>query len=114
MAHCYFEELPRPEDFQPSRYTEVLVVNSRLDQPRVRVAVALVIKRHSASFDMHTGRLFVVSRLPGAPDRLVLTASRLRIDEQSWQTVVDDLVSQYGQGVLASDSRLSAKTSTRV
>lgn len=44
-------------------------------------AVAEVIARHSASFDMYTGRLFAVSLLPGSPDRLVLTASRLCVDD---------------------------------
>jgi hypothetical protein len=58
------------------------------------VTVADVVARHLASFDMHTGRLFAVSLLPGEPDRLVLTASQLCIDEQSWQAVVDDLVAE--------------------
>lgn len=60
-------------------------------------AVAEVIARHSASFDMYTGRLFAVSLLPGSPDRLVLTASRLCVDDASWQTVVEDLVRQYDE-----------------
>ncbi|CCC45685.1 is6110, transposase [Mycobacterium canettii CIPT 140010059] len=63
-------------------------------------AVAEVIARHSASFDMYTGRLFAVSLLPGSPDRLVLTASRLCVDDASWQTVVEDLVRQYDENVL--------------
>ncbi|WP_374523701.1 hypothetical protein [Mycobacterium tuberculosis] len=63
-------------------------------------AVAEVIARHSASFDMYTGRLFAVSLLPGSPDRLVLTASRLCVDDASWQTVVEDLVRQYDESVL--------------
>jgi hypothetical protein len=32
--------------------------------------------------------------LPGEPDRLVLTASQLCVDEQSWLDVVDDLVAE--------------------
>jgi hypothetical protein len=65
------------------------------------VTVADVIARQRASFDMHTGRLFAVSMLPGAPDRLVLTASQLCMDGPSWQTVVEDLVTAYHGGVLA-------------
>ncbi|WP_234717547.1 hypothetical protein, partial [Mycobacterium tuberculosis] len=49
---------------------------------------------------VHTGRLFAVSLLPGSPDRLVLTASRLCVDDASWQTVVEDLVRQYDESVL--------------
>ncbi len=65
------------------------------------VAVAEVIARHRSSFDMHTGRLFAVSLLPGTPDRLVLTASCLCGDGASWQTVVENLVTVYDAGVLA-------------
>ena len=46
MTYRYFEELPRPEDFQPSGYTEVLIANSRPDQVRVRVAVDAVFAAH--------------------------------------------------------------------
>jgi hypothetical protein len=60
-----------------------------------------VVARQRASFDMHTGRLFAASLLPGPPDRLVLTASELCLDERTWQTVVSDLVMVYGEGVLA-------------
>lgn len=59
-----------------------------------------VVARHRASFDMHTGRLFAVSLLPGVPDRLVLTASHLCLDDQTWQVVVSDLVAAYGEDVL--------------
>ncbi|MGB9308580.1 MAG: hypothetical protein WCB92_34295 [Mycobacterium sp.] len=54
-----------------------------------------VIARHRASFDMHTGRLFAVSLLPGAQDRVVLTASQLCMDDQSWQRVIEALVTEY-------------------
>lgn len=57
---------------------------------------------------MHTGRLFAASLLPGDPDRVVLTASRLCIDEQAWLLVVGDVVLEYNAGTL------SAKTSARV
>jgi hypothetical protein len=59
------------------------------------VAVADVIARQRGSFDMRTGRLFVVSLLPGDPDRLVLTASHLCMDAAAWQLVVDDLMTAY-------------------
>lgn len=59
------------------------------------IAVADVIARQRASFDMRAGRLFSVSLLPGAPDRLVLTASHLCMDNASSQTVVEDLVAEY-------------------
>jgi hypothetical protein len=62
-----------------------------------------VIARHRSSFDMHTGRLFAVSLVPGAPDRLVLTASQLCVDGRSWQNVVEDLVAAYGEGFLAAE-----------
>jgi hypothetical protein len=65
-------------------------------------AMAEVIARQRRSFDMRTGRLFAVSLLPGAPDRLVLTASHLCMDNASWQVVVDDLVAAYGGNVLRS------------
>jgi hypothetical protein len=66
-----------------------------------------VVARHLASFDMHTGRLFAVSLLPGEPDRVVLTASQLCIDEQAWLAVVEDLVAEYNAGAL------SARTAAR-
>jgi hypothetical protein len=50
---------------------------------------------------MHTGRLFAVSLLPGEPDRVVLTASQLCIDEQAWLAVVEDLVAEYNAGALS-------------
>ncbi|QUR66561.1 hypothetical protein [Mycobacterium spongiae] len=74
-------------------------------------AVAEVVGRHQASFDMRTGRLFAVSLIPGTPDRLVLTASRLCMDGASWRTVVDNLVTEYDGGVLAPEDELSARTS---
>jgi hypothetical protein len=70
-------------------------------------AVADVVARHLASFDMHTGRLFAVSLLPGEPDRLVLTASQLCVDQQAWLAVVGDLVAEYNAGTL------NARTSAR-
>ena len=66
--------------------------------------VAAVIARQRASFDMHTGRLFAVSLLPGAPDRLVLTASQLCMDDDGWQRVVEDLLTAYGEGFLAAQA----------
>jgi hypothetical protein len=60
-----------------------------------------VTSRQRRSFDMRTGRLFAASLLPGAPDRLVLTASHLCMDNDAWQIVVDDLVAAYGGDVLA-------------
>jgi hypothetical protein len=69
------------------------------------VAVADVVVRQRASFDMRTGRLFAASLLPGAPDRLVLTASHLCTDAESWCSVVDDLITEY--------PGLSARTSAR-
>ena len=44
---------------------------------------------------MHTGRLFAVSLLPGAPERVVLTASQLCMDDESWQAVIETLVTEY-------------------
>jgi hypothetical protein len=61
------------------------------------VAVEDVIARQRGSFDMRTGRLFVVSLLPGDPDRLVLTASHLCMDEAAWQIVIDDLMAAYNE-----------------
>lgn len=74
------------------------------------VAVGDAVSRQRDSFDMRTGRLFAVSLLPGARDRLVLTASYLCTDRASWPVVVDDLVSAYGGGVLRRDegARLAA------
>jgi hypothetical protein len=72
--------------------------------------VAEVIARQRSSFDMHIGRLFAASLVPGfpgVPDRLVLTASRLCIDEHCWRAVVEDLVAKY-------DGTLSARTVSRV
>ena len=63
--------------------------------------IAEVEARQRRSFDMRTGRLFAASLLPGAPDRLVLTASYLCMNNAAWQIVVDDLVAAYGGGVLA-------------
>ncbi len=57
--------------------------------------IEAVIARHRASFDMHTGRLFAVSLLPGAQERVVLTASQLCMDDQSWQRVIEALVTEY-------------------
>jgi hypothetical protein len=75
-------------------------------------AVADVLARQHGSFDMRTGRLFAVSLLPGAPDRLVLTASHLCMDSSSWQTVVEDLVTAYHGDVLEPED-LSGRTSAR-
>jgi hypothetical protein len=69
------------------------------------VAITDVVLRQRASFDMRTGRLFAASLLPGAPDRLVLTASHLCTDAESWCSVVDDLIARY--------PGLSARTSAR-
>jgi len=57
--------------------------------------VAAVVARQRASFDIHTGRLFAASLLPGVPDRLVLTASQLCMDGPAWQGVIEDLVMGY-------------------
>lgn len=64
------------------------------------VTVAEVIARQRAAFDMRTGRLFGVSLIPGARDRLVLTASHLCVDGASWQHVVEDLMTAYDGGEL--------------
>ncbi|AXN43114.1 hypothetical protein MM1218R_01164 [Mycobacterium marinum] len=67
-------------------------------------AVAEVVARHRSSFDMCTGRLFAASLLPGAPERLVLTASQLCIDGPGWQSVVDELVRECDGDVLRSET----------
>lgn len=59
------------------------------------VTVAEVIARQRGSYDMRTGRLFAVSLLPGAPDRLVVTASHLCVDDESWNSVIENLVTAY-------------------
>ena len=59
------------------------------------VTVPEVIAGQRAGYDMRTGRLFAASLLPGAPDRLVLTASRLCVDEESWTAVIENLVTAY-------------------
>jgi hypothetical protein len=46
MTYCYFPELPRLEDIEPSTYTEVLVADTRLDQGRIRAAVDAVFAAH--------------------------------------------------------------------
>ncbi|CAM4434041.1 Condensation domain protein [Mycobacterium basiliense] len=61
--------------------------------------VADVVARQRAAFDMRTGRLFAVSLIPGAPDRLVLSASHLCIDGPSWQLVIGELVRAYDGSV---------------
>jgi hypothetical protein len=63
-------------------------------------AVKEVVERQRGSFDMRTGRLFAASLLPGSPDRLVLTASRLCVDAAAWDRVVAELTSAYGDGAL--------------
>ena len=69
------------------------------------VTAADVIARQRDSFDMHTGRLFGASLLPGSPDRVVLTASHLCMDGPSWQAVVEDLVAEYDGDVLEPESQ---------
>jgi hypothetical protein len=64
-------------------------------------AVEDVVARQFASFDMLTGRLFAVSLLPGERDRLVLTASRLCIDDPTWHALVDDLMRAYRENISA-------------
>ncbi|HTQ19452.1 hypothetical protein [Mycobacterium sp.] len=59
------------------------------------VTVAEVFARQCSFFDKRIGRLFAVSLLPGSPDRLLLTASRLCLDSPSWETVVDELLAEY-------------------
>jgi len=63
-------------------------------------AVEEAVERQRGSFDMRTGRLFAVSLLPGSPDRLVLTASRLCVDAAAWGRVVAELTRAYGDGAL--------------
>ncbi len=70
-------------------------------------SVSDVIARQRASFDMHTGRLFAASMLPGAPDRVVLTASHLCMDGPTWQAVVEDLMEQYNDGVLEPEAQVA-------
>jgi hypothetical protein len=77
------------------------------------VHVADVVARQRASFDMHTGRMFAVSMLPGAQERLVLTASRLCVDERSWQDVVTELVAEYGDGIAIQRKRHPKRRFTR-
>jgi hypothetical protein len=67
--------------------------------------IEAVIARHRASFDMHTGRLFAVSLVPGAPDRVVLTASQLSVDDASWRSVVGDLLTAYDGGCLTPEAQ---------
>lgn len=69
------------------------------------VTVSEVVARQRAGYDMRTGRLFAVSMLPGAPDRLVVTASRLCVDVDSWDGVVANLVTAYDGGVLARERK---------
>ena len=64
-----------------------------------------MIARQRASFDMRTGRLFAVSLLPGAPERVVLTASQLCTDSLAWETVVEELMTAYDEGVLEPEER---------
>jgi hypothetical protein len=76
------------------------------------VTVADVVARQRASFDMHTGRMFAVSLVPGvpgAPERLVLTASRLCVDKPSWQEVVAELVAEYGGDLFAQQTQKRPK-----
>lgn len=63
-------------------------------------AAADVIARQRRSFDMRIGRLFAASLVPGTPDRLVLTASCLCLDAESWREVVEDLIVEYGEDAL--------------
>lgn len=72
--------------------------------------VPVVIARQRAAYDMRTGRLFAVSMLPGTPDRLVLTASRLCVDDESWHSVVANLMTAYDGGVLAPDAEYKPKS----
>lgn len=122
-------ELPEPHDIDSYFRTDVLIANSRLEQARIcaavetvfaahptlgairrgswgwaveppGVTVAEVIARQRASFDMRLGRLFAVSLLPGAPQRLVLAASYLCADKTLWRAVIDDVITAYDGGVL--------------
>lgn len=74
------------------------------------VLVDEVIARQRAGYDKRTGRLFAVSLLPGSPERLVLTASRLCVDEALWQSVVDALVTGYVGATLTPDITFRAKS----
>lgn len=77
------------------------------------VTVPEVIARQRGSYDMRTGRLFAVSFLPGSPDRLVLTASHLCVDDASWNDVVENLVSTYAAAdgaALAPDAAYKARS----
>jgi hypothetical protein len=71
--------------------------------------IAEVIARQRGGYDMRTGRLFAVSLIPGVagvpgiPDRLVLTASHLCVDGESWSSVVESLMTKYDGGALAPD-----------
>ncbi|BDB40797.1 MULTISPECIES: hypothetical protein [Mycobacterium] len=71
--------------------------------------VTEVIARQRAGYDKRTGRLFAVSLLPGARDRLVLTASRLCVDDIVWRAVVDGLMTAYRGGALAPDATYRAR-----
>lgn len=122
-------ELPQPQDIDSYFRTDVLIANSRLDQARIcaavetvfvahpalkirpwggwgwaveppGVAVAEVIARQRASFDMRLGRFFAVSLLPGDRQRLVLAASYLCADKAYWRAIVDEVVTAYGDEVL--------------
>ncbi|OBK18317.1 hypothetical protein A5636_21295 [Mycobacterium asiaticum] len=73
------------------------------------VTVPEVIARQRGGFDMRTGRLFAVSLLPGAPDRLVLTASRLCVDDTLWGNVIHALMAAYA-GVLMPDTSYQARS----
>ncbi|OBF94399.1 hypothetical protein A5791_00610 [Mycobacterium sp. 852002-51163_SCH5372311] len=64
-----------------------------VEPPGVTVSEAR--NRQRALFDMRIGRLFAVSLIPGTPDRLVVTASRLCMDSASWSTVLNDLMVNY-------------------
>jgi hypothetical protein len=70
-----------------------------------------VIARQRGGYDKRTGRLFAVSMLPGiagTPDRLVLTASHLCVDGESWTSVIESLMSEYDGGALAPDDQYRA------
>lgn len=69
-----------------------------------------VIARQRGGYDMRTGRLFAVSLLPGTPDRLVLTASHLCVDGESWNGVVESLMTEYEGGALAPDDDYRASS----
>lgn len=76
-----------------------------------------VIARQRGCYDMRTGRLFAVSLIPGkmtgTPDRLVLTASHLCVDDESWHGVVESLMTEYSAaegGALAPDDEYRASS----